>query len=72
MVAFVLVIFGGINWVLFQFLPPNSEYGLDLVEVIFGFSDTIQEVVYLLIGASAVYLAITHVKECKVCSHKEA
>ncbi len=62
MVAFLLVIIGGLNWLL---------VGLgnwDLVAMIFGAGTTIARVVYVLVGLSAVYLLVTHKKECRVCS----
>jgi uncharacterized protein len=70
-VAFILVIIGGINWGLFGLFPvqPGGD-GFDLVQILFGFSGTLQEIVYVLIGASAIYLVVTHTKECKVCSAK--
>ena len=71
MAAFVLVIFGGVNWGLFGLIPVNGS-GLDLMNYIIpgdnGFVNTLREIVYVLIGASAVYLAATHTKECKVCA----
>lgn len=64
MVAFVLVIVGGINWGLF------GAFGLDLVDLIFGGIPTVAEIIYVLIGISAVYLAVTHAKDCKTCMAK--
>jgi uncharacterized membrane protein YuzA (DUF378 family) len=69
MIAFVLVIIGGVNWGLFG-LIPTANGGLDLIDVLFRFSPTLQEIIYVLIGVSAVYLAITHTKDCKVCAAK--
>ncbi len=51
MVAFVLLIVGGLNWGLvglFQF---------DLVAAIFGVGSLISNIVYILVGLSAVYVA---------------
>lgn len=62
MVAFILVIVGGINWGLF------GAFGLDLIEVLFGGLPTIAELLYILVGVAAVYLAVTHRSDCKICS----
>jgi uncharacterized membrane protein YuzA (DUF378 family) len=60
MIAFILVIVGGLNWLLFAF-------GWNLVSVIFGAGSTLSMIIYILIGLSAVLLAVTHGKDCKVC-----
>lgn len=52
-VAVVLVIIGGLNWGLI------GIFGWDLVAYIFGTMSTISQVVYILVGLSAVYLAAT-------------
>ena len=71
MIAFIFVIFGGINWGLFALFTDGGS-GFDLLNFIIpgdnNFVNTVREVVYLLIGVSAVYLAVTHTKECKVCA----
>jgi uncharacterized protein len=64
MVAFVLVVVGGVNWGLF------GLFNLDLVEVLFSGVPTVAEIIYVLIGAAAVYLAVTHTSDCKTCSTK--
>lgn len=62
MVAFALLIVGGLNWGL-------TVLGFNLVEMIFG-GMGLTNIVYLLVGASAVYIAATHMGDCKVCSKK--
>jgi uncharacterized membrane protein YuzA (DUF378 family) len=47
----VLVIIGGVNWGLFGALE------LDLVALILGAIPTLQKLVYILVGVSAVYQA---------------
>lgn len=59
LVAFVLVIIGGINWGLF------GLFGLDLVDVLFAGIPTVAEIIYTLIGISAVYLAVVYAKNSK-------
>jgi len=63
MAAFILVVIGGLNWGLVGLLNTN------LVESIFG-GMGLTNIVYILVGASAVYLGITHKSDCKICSAK--
>lgn len=58
-VAFVLVIIGGINWGLFGLFVTDGV-GFDLVQALFGSVPTVAEIIYVLIGISAVYLAVTY------------
>lgn len=48
--ALVLVIVGGLNWGLW------GLFKLDLVNAIFGSMPTLANIVYILVGLSAVYL----------------
>ncbi|MEM3592790.1 MAG: DUF378 domain-containing protein [Candidatus Micrarchaeia archaeon] len=57
MVALVLTIIGGINWGLVGLL------NLDLVKLIFGFMPILQQIIYILVGLSALYLAYAEFKE---------
>ena len=50
--ALILVIIGGLNWGLV------GIFGFDLVATIFGDMSAITRVVYILVGASAVYLLV--------------
>lgn len=61
MAAFVLVIVGALNWGLV------GLFGFNLVSVVFG-SLGLETVVYVLVGASAVYIGATHMNDCKICS----
>ena len=61
MIAFVLLVIGGLNWGL-------VALGWNLVDMIFGSWPTLEMIVYLLVGLSAIYLAVTHMKDCKTCS----
>ena len=62
-VAFVLVVVGGVNWLLFAF-------GYNLVSMVLGSVPTLEMLVYVLIGLSALYLGVTHMGDCKVCGKK--
>ena len=60
MIAFILLIIGGLNWLLVAF-------GYNLVEMIFGIG-TLTMIIYILVGLSALILLFTHKKDCKMCS----
>ncbi len=63
MVAFGLLVVGGVNWGLIGLL------NLNLVEMLLGMG-MLSKVVYILVGVSAVYVAATHKGDCKICSTK--
>lgn len=65
MIAFILLVVGGLNWGLVGLLNWN------LVEMIFGAWPALVSLVYVLVGLSAVYLLFTHPNDCKVCSSKK-
>jgi len=50
--AIVLVIIGGINWGLV------GLFGVDLIRSIFGDMTVLSRIIYVLVGFSAVYLAV--------------
>lgn len=59
MVAFVLVIIGGLNWLwvgLLGGMGVGDFLGAGLAQA-----------VYVLVGLSAVYLIVFHKKDCKMC-----
>jgi len=64
MVTFALTIIGSLNWGLVGLLNFN------LVSTIFGSASSLERLVYILVGLSAVYLAATHMNDCKICSKK--
>lgn len=55
-IALILVIVGGLNWGLV------GAAGFDLVATIFGAGSTLSAIVYILVGVSALYLAVTFPK----------
>ena len=61
-IAFILLLVGGINWLLVGALNFN------LVSTLFGTMPTLEKIVYVLVGLSAVYIAATHKKDCKMCN----
>ncbi len=67
MVAFILAMVGALNWGLVGiggFMGSN----LNVVNLILGSMPSIEWIVYVLVGLSAVYLVITHKKECRACA----
>ena len=61
MIAFTLLVVGGLNWGLVGLLHIN------LVSMLFGNFPPLEMVAYLMIGLSAIYLTITHMSDCKTC-----
>lgn len=64
MVAFLLLVVGGLNWGLVGLFNYN------LVESLLGGVSGASMLVYVLVGVSAVYVGVTHKGDCKVCSGK--
>lgn len=60
-IAFVLVIVGGLNWLLV------GLFGWDVGNIFGGQGALISKIVYILVGLSAIYLVTTHKKDCKSC-----
>jgi uncharacterized membrane protein YuzA (DUF378 family) len=60
MIAFVLLVIGGLNWGL-------TAFGFNVVEKIFG-TGTITMIIYVLVGLSAILEAVTHKANCKYCA----
>ena len=52
MVAFWLVVVGAVNWGL-------AALGFNVVDMLLGVDSMLAKVVYLLVGASGVYVALT-------------
>ena len=64
MVAFLLLVVGGLNWGLVGLFNYN------LVEMLLGSMPSVVMIVYVLVGLSAVYIGVTHKTDCKICSKK--
>lgn len=58
MVAFILLVVGGLAWGLHAF-------NIDIVEYL---GASLAKLVYILVGLSAVYEVLTHKKNCMACS----
>ena len=62
-VAYILLLVGGLNWGLV------GLFNLDVVMWIFGSVYFIAKLIYILVGASAVYVLVKHQSSCGCC-HK--
>jgi uncharacterized membrane protein YuzA (DUF378 family) len=67
MIAFVLLAIGGINWGLVG-LGQLAGSNWNVVNLILGSMPTLESVVYVLVGLSALWIAFTHKRDCKTCS----
>lgn len=61
MITFILLVVGGLNWLL-------TAFDMNVVEMIFGAGSTLTKVVYVLVGLSAIYELMTHKAHCTQCS----
>ena len=61
--SFMLVIVGGLNWLLVGLI------GWDIGVLFGGQEAMISRAVYVLVGLSALALIVTHKKDCKVCAN---
>lgn len=59
-VAFTLLVVGGLNWGLIGLLNFN------LVSALFGLGG-LATIVYILVGVSALYIVLTHKDDCASC-----
>lgn len=57
-IAFILLVIGGLNWGLFAF-------GFNAVAYL---GTTLANIVYVLVGLSAIFEAVTHKANCKACA----
>lgn len=67
MVAFLLLVVGGLNWLSVGLLE------MDLVASLFGgMSSMLAKAVYVLVGVSAVFEVVTHKSNCRTCTAGDA
>jgi uncharacterized membrane protein YuzA (DUF378 family) len=59
-IAFILIVIGGLNWGL-------VALGYNVVDML---GTTLAKIIYLLVGLSAIYEAVTHKKNCANCAAK--
>lgn len=66
MLAFLLIVVGGLNWGLV------GAFDFNLVNKLLGSWPMVERVVYILVGLAAILEAVTHSKNCRTCSTKDA
>ena len=59
-IAFVLLVIGGLNW-------GFTALNYNVVEMILGAGSVVSRAVYILVALSAIYLATSHKGDCKNC-----
>jgi len=65
-VAWILVMVGGLNWLLVG-LGGLMGSNWNLVNMIFGSMPMVENIVYVLVGLSAVYEIVMHKTLCRQC-----
>lgn len=66
MITFLLTIIGGLNWGLVG-LGGLMNADWNLVHMILGSMPSLESLVYLLVGLSAIVLLVGHKKDCRMC-----
>jgi uncharacterized membrane protein YuzA (DUF378 family) len=61
MVAFILLVIGGLNWLLI------GAFKMNVVEMAFGMGP-VANVIYILVGLSALYEVVGHKGRCTACT----
>lgn len=65
-ISFILLVVGGLNWGLVGLFDWN------LVEVLLGRWPVVVQIVYVLVGLSAIFEIVGHKSNCKCCSTESA
>ncbi len=61
MVTWILLVIGGLNWLLFGLL------GWDVGMLLGGMGSMLSRAIYILVGLSAIYEIVVHKSNCKMC-----
>jgi len=61
MITWILLIVGGLNWL------ALGLFGWEIGAIFGGSSAVLSRIIYILVGASAVYEIFNHKKTCKLC-----
>ena len=67
-VSFILVVVGGLNWGLVGLGGFMGADDWNVVSMILGSWPTVEWLVYVLVGLSALNLAFTHKGDCRMCN----
>jgi uncharacterized membrane protein YuzA (DUF378 family) len=62
MVTFILLVVGGLNWLLV------GAIGWDVGQLFGGQEAIVSRIIYLLVGLSAIIEVIQHKKNCRMCT----
>ena len=65
-IAFILTVVGGLNWGLVA-LGSWTGSNWNVVNLLVGAWPTVENIVYLLVGLSALTLVFTHKGDCRTC-----
>lgn len=63
MIAFTLLVIGGLNWGL-------TAFGWNVVNMLLGSWASLEMLIYVLVGLSAIYEVLTHKQNCKMCGNQ--
>lgn len=66
-IAFCLVVIGGLNWGLVA-LGSYMGSNWNVVNLILGSWSSLENLVYLLVGVSALYIGLSHKRDCRACN----
>jgi len=67
-IAYILLWVGGLNWGLIGLSGLIGGGNWNVVNLLLGTWPTVEALVYVLVGLSALWLLVTHRKHCKECS----
>jgi len=62
MAAFILLVVGGLNWL------ALAIFGWEIGQLFGGSDALVSKIIYILVGAAAIYEIATHKKNCRACS----
>jgi len=66
MITFLVLVVGGINWLLV------GLFGWDIGVLFGGMENIVSRLIYIIIGAAAIYEVVTHKARCKGCGVDKA
>ncbi|OGG64276.1 hypothetical protein A3C94_00460 [Candidatus Kaiserbacteria bacterium RIFCSPHIGHO2_02_FULL_55_17] len=66
-IAFILVVIGGLNWGLVA-LGSWAGSNWNVVNLLVGSWPTVENIVYLLVGLSALMIGFSHKRDCRNCN----
>ena len=67
-VSFILVVVGGLNWGLVGLGGFMGADDWNVVSMILGSWPTVESIVYLLVGLSALMIGFSHKRDCRNCN----